>query len=85
MSEQETANLTPLEKGRLAYQEKLARGEIKRMTPEEKSKAHPSSMRLAINSNCWDCVGQENWIKRVRECEITNCSFFELRPHKQKG
>ena len=43
--------LTPLEKGRLAYQKKVKAGEVKRLNPMERAKANPNSMRKAIDAN----------------------------------
>lgn len=48
--------------------------------PEEKAKANPKSLRLAINAKCWDCTcGQRMEIKL---CEMTDCSLHQLRPYK---
>ena len=74
--------MSALEKGRKVYLEKIKKGEIKRLNPMEKAAANPKSMRLAINANCYDCCGRDNWVKRTRECHIFDCPFYQLRPHK---
>jgi hypothetical protein len=71
--------LTPIELGRLAYQLKVKNGEIKRLTPIEKAKENPKSMRLAINANCYDCMGRENWIVRTKFCILFHCPFWTMR------
>lgn len=65
-----------------AYRAKIAAGEIKRRNPMEKALDNPKSMRAAINANCWDCVGQDNWVNRTRECDIKKCPFWAMRPHQ---
>jgi len=65
------------------YSRKVKSGEIIATTPknpEEKAKANPKSLRLAINAKCWDCTcGQRMEIKL---CEMTDCSLHQLRPYK---
>ena len=75
-------NMDALKRGRLVYQEKIANGEIVRLNPTEKAKANPTSMRRAINANCYECNGQENWVTRTRECPTPTCPFYNFRPHK---
>lgn len=50
--------------------------------PEEKSNDNPTSLRLAINAKCYDCNGKENWVKRTRECNISSCSLWKVRPFR---
>ena len=65
------------------YGRKVKSGEIiatAPKNPEEKAKANPKSLRLAINAKCWDCTcGQRMEIKL---CEMTDCSLHQLRPYK---
>ena len=65
------------------YQRKVDAGEIIRtapMTPDEKARANPKSMRAAINAKCWDCVcGQRLEIKL---CPMTDCSLHGFRPYQ---
>lgn len=47
-----------LRKAQEAMAAKRAAGEkIVVLDPIEKAKANPTSLRMAINAKCWDCVG----------------------------
>jgi hypothetical protein len=48
------------------------------LNPAEKASANPRSLRLAINAKCWDCTCQSKTL--VRDCHITGCSLWEVRP-----
>ena len=65
------------------YREKLAAGEIERLTPTQKAKANPKSMRAAINAECYDCCGEENWINRTKFCTLFDCPFWTLRKNSK--
>ena len=57
---------------------------IKPLNPLEKAKQSPNSMRLAINAQCYDCMGQESgWRNEVRSCPSKRCPLFGLRPYKK--
>jgi hypothetical protein len=56
-----------------------------RRDPIEKAAANPTSLRLAINAKCYDCVGQDAdpaWQRRVRECDCQACSLLAVRPYQ---
>ena len=55
---------------------------IERLDPVSKAKANPNSLRMAINAKCYDCCCGER--KEVRECTITDCPLWNLRPWKTK-
>ena len=67
------------------YRKKLDAGEIERplvMTPDEKAKSNPKSLRLAINAKCFDCCGKDK--REVGRCEMTDCSLWSMRPWQPK-
>ena len=39
----------------------------------------------AIRMKCAECVNFEAVVKRVRECQITNCALHHIRPYQQKA
>lgn len=51
--------------------------------PLEKLQDNPKSLRCAINAMCYDCNGMENWARRTRECDITTCPLFNVRPFRK--
>lgn len=66
-----------------AYREKVKNGEIeppKRQTPEEKAKANPKSLRLAIDAKCWECCNGQR--EEIRMCTIGDCALYPHRPYK---
>ena len=72
-----------LQKARAKKAENKAKG-IKPLNPIEKAKHNPNSMRLAINAQCYDCMGQESgWRNEVRSCPSKRCPLFGLRPYKK--
>lgn len=81
-------NLTPLQKAHAARAAKIAAGEpIERLNPAEKAQRNPTSLRLAINAKCFDCVGGENadggFRRCIRECPSSaRCSLHALRPYQ---
>lgn len=72
-------NLEALKQGRAEYQKKVAAGEIERLDPLQRSKKNPNSLRAAINANCYDCNGKENWHVRTKFCNIFKCPFWHIR------
>jgi hypothetical protein len=58
---------------------------IVRKNPIGKSNDAPKSLRLAINANCYTCVGEDHdpgWKDRVRYCEITICPLHKVRQYR---
>jgi hypothetical protein len=39
----------------------------------------------AVKAKCVDCVGQEDIVLRVGECDITTCALWWFRPYQRKG
>jgi len=75
-------NETPLQKAHRVMAEKRANGEeIIRMTPLEKSKANPSSLRLAINAKCWECACEQR--KEISTCHLNDCPLWNVRPYQR--
>lgn len=75
-----------LEKARLAIAERRASG-IKPvlLDPIEKARRHPTSLRLAINGKCWDCIGagaDPNPRHAIRDCTIRDCTLWPVRPYQ---
>jgi len=69
-----------LQKARSKLAENRSRG-IKPLNPIEKAKQNPKSMRLAINAQCYDCMGRESgWRNEVKNCTSPNCPLFGFRP-----
>lgn len=70
--------------------EMLAAGiPVERLSPIEKARRNPSSLRLAINSKCWSCCGEgaDGW-KHTREtiqlCTASDtCSLWPVRPYQR--
>jgi len=56
-------------------------GTLERLSPIERAKRQPKSLRLAINGKCWDCTcGQ---VKEIRYCKITKCTLWSVRPYQR--
>jgi hypothetical protein len=58
-----------------------------RRDPLEKPRRKPTSLRLAVNAKCADCVGwhgDPGPRKRIRDCTSTLCPLHAVRPY-QKG
>jgi ParB-like chromosome segregation protein Spo0J len=73
---------TPLEKAHRVMREKRAAGEVERLSPVEKAKQNPKSMRLAINANCSTCVESR---KDITNCNMVDgCPFWYLRPYQRE-
>ncbi len=59
----------------------------KNKTPIEKALDKPTSLRLAINAKCYDCVGcgfDPNPSDEIRNCGIVACPLWALRPYQNK-
>ena len=54
------------------------------LTPTQKAKANPKSRALAIDANCYECVGgnsSEGYKRLVRDCGLEGkCSLWPHRP-----
>jgi len=58
------------------------------MNPIQKAKAHPGSLRHAINGHCYMCMGGDpdglttsNSVSRdIRECQSEVCPLRSVRP-----
>lgn len=87
MTSKNSTPLTPLQKANAAIKAMREAGEtIERLDPIEKAIRNPSSLRLAINGKCWDCVGaghdsNPRWL--IGNCQIVDCPLHGVRPYKQ--
>jgi hypothetical protein len=77
-----------LEKARAAREAMKASGQqVERKTPLEKHLANPSSLRLAANAKCFDCVGGKNadngFVRAIRECGCSACPLYTVRPYQR--
>ena len=66
------------------YREKVASGEIEvvRLNPIEKAKNNPKSLRLAIDAQCFDCMGRTGSTNDIRECTAKDCPLYPVRPYR---
>lgn len=66
------------------YREKVASGEIEvvRLNPIEKAKNNPKSLRLAIDAQCFDCMGKTGSTSDIRECTAKDCPLYPVRPYR---
>ena len=66
------------------YREKVASGEIEvvRLNPIEKAKNNPKSLRLAIDAQCFDCMGRTGSTSDIRECTAKDCPLYKVRPYR---
>ncbi|TDR23898.1 hypothetical protein [Marinicella litoralis] len=54
-------------------------------TPIEKALEKPTSLRLAINAKCFDCIGcgfDPKPTDAIRNCEINGCPLWPVRPYQ---
>ena len=74
-------------KGLAENREKVASGEIEvvRLNPIERSNANPTSLRLAINAMCFECLGKTGSAQEIRDCTAKNCPLYKVRPYQTKG
>ena len=71
-----------IQKARAKRAENVRLG-IKPLNPIERAKLNPKSMRLAINAQSYDCMGQEpGWRNEIKRCPSENCPLFGFRPYK---
>jgi len=59
--------------------------------PVWKARENPRSLCLAVNAKCWKCCGgpddrYASRIKRlIRECHITDCPLWPVRPYQPRN
>ena len=56
-----------------------------RFDPIEKARRNPTSLRLAINAHCWDCISAShhpNPRPAIRDCGIVRCPLHPVRPYQ---
>ena len=65
------------------YRDKVASGEIEvvRLNPIQKAKENPTSLRLAINANCFQCLGNGS-PQEIRDCSSKLCPLHPVRKYK---
>ena len=74
---------TAIEKAQAAVRAMRDAGIVpERLTPIEKAKRNPKSLRLAVTAFCWSCVGGNR--NDVRSCTATECPLYALRPYQSK-
>jgi hypothetical protein len=77
-----------LDLARAAMAARRAAGEtIERLDPIEKARRNPTSLRLAINAKCWECVGGDgdpNPRQRIRDCTCSRCPLLAVRPYQAR-
>lgn len=82
-----TETKTALDLAREATRAKREAGEaIERLDPIEKARRKPTSLRLAVNAKCAQCVcwhGDANPRRRIRDCGVPSCSLYPLRPYQR--
>lgn len=77
----------PTDKESHSYQTPYTMGLKKNKTPIEKAQDKPTSLRLAINAKCFDCVGcgfDPKPTNEIRNCKITTCPLWNVRPYQNK-
>jgi hypothetical protein len=57
---------------------------IKTITPIQRARLNPKSLRLAINAQCFDCIYDKSdlgtWRQQVAACPCKGCPLHCLRP-----
>ena len=80
--------LSNCEIGLQQYKEKVKNGEIEAtvsLNPLQKAKQNPTSLRLAVNAMCYQCmgaVGQESKTD-IRNCTSFKCPLHTTRPYQK--
>lgn len=77
----------PTARGGYSYQTPYTMGLQKNKTPIEKAQDKPTSLRLAINGKCFDCIGcgfDPSPQNEIRNCQITTCPLWNVRPYQNK-
>lgn len=82
--------LTPLEKAHAKRREMAEKGiKVERLSPVEKAKKNPTSLRMAINAHCWMCAGNGDdgakfTRETIRDCQVSLCPLLTHRPYRVK-
>lgn len=55
-------------------------------SPIEKAQKNPTSLRMAINAKCWDCIGagadpKPQW--NIGNCVCPDCPLYPVRPYQR--
>jgi hypothetical protein len=57
---------------------------VKALTPIQRARLQPNSLRLAINAQCYDCIYDKSdvgiWRQQVAACPSASCSLYCQRP-----
>jgi hypothetical protein len=57
---------------------------VKTITPIQRARLHPKSLRLAVNAQCYDCIYDKSdigtWRQQVEACPSINCPLYCQRP-----
>jgi hypothetical protein len=57
---------------------------VKTITPIQRSRLQPNSLRLAINAQCYECIYDKSdagtWRQQVEACPSINCPLYCQRP-----
>jgi len=85
-------NMTALEKAREASRIQRESGEVRVVTHNwiVKSRRKPTSLKLAINAKCFECMGgtvedlpDSGWKDDIRNCTAGDtCALFSHRPYR---
>jgi hypothetical protein len=53
-------------------------------SPIDKAARHPTSLRMAINAMCAQCMGHPDtgWRQAIRSCTAPHCALFRVRPYQ---
>ncbi len=78
----EKRELTPIEKAHETMRKRRESGEvIKKLNPIERAKKKPTSLRLAINAKCYDCMCFQK--KEITLCPSKDCPLYFVRPYQK--
>ncbi|WP_340676588.1 hypothetical protein [Paraglaciecola sp.] len=57
---------------------------VKTINPIQRARLKPSSLRLAINAQCYECIYDKSdigtWRQQVEACPSVDCPLFCQRP-----
>ena len=59
---------------------------VKPLNPLERLEKNPKSLRMAINAQCYLCIGEDydpHYRWRIGNCEVTYCPLYSVRPHQK--
>jgi len=81
------AKLTGLQKAHQLRQARVAAGiPLVTLNPIEKHFKNPTSLRMALNAKCFDCVGQDSDVgfrRRIGTCTVVKCPLHTVRPYQK--